>query len=68
MKPLFDRTKVKARNIYKLNRYYRHNNQKEIRNTLEQEVQGYVKKIHKIPDMFNTIVYTTDAGKIAVLE
>ena len=36
--------------------------------TLEHEAEAYVRKIHKIPDMFPVYTYQTTSGKVAVLE
>ena len=48
--------------------YYPTQCRKYIWRTLQCEAENYVRKIHKIPDMFPVYTYTTTSGKVAVIE
>ena len=60
--------KNKASYLDKFYSYFETKSQKYILRMLEHEVEAYVRKIHKIPDMFPVYTYRTTSGKVAVLE
>ena len=62
------RNAMEYANHFKYSEYYIHFDQRSIHRTLQREAENYVRKLHKVPDIFNIETYYTRTGKVAVLE